>query len=43
MLAFSGFNGGVEEQARGLGAHGYLRKGTAAMSGIVPSLLALFA
>lgn len=43
VLAFSGFNGGVEAQARGLGAQGYLRKGTAAMDELVPSLLALFA
>jgi two-component system response regulator YesN len=43
VLAFSGFNGGVEAQARGLGAQGYLRKGTAAMKDLVPSLLALFA
>ena len=43
VLAFSGFNGGVEEQARLLGAKGYLRKGSAAMDEIVPSLLAMFA
>jgi two-component system response regulator YesN len=43
VLAFSGFNGGVEERARDLGAQGYLRKGTAAMAELVPSLLALFA
>lgn len=43
VLAFSGFNGGVEAQARSLGAQGYLRKGTAAMAELVPSLLALFA
>ncbi|HWC13364.1 MAG TPA: response regulator transcription factor [Actinomycetota bacterium] len=41
VLALSGFNGGVEDQARELGADGYLRKGTAAMAEIVPNLLAI--
>ena len=43
VLAFSGFNGGVEEQARGLGANDFLRKGSAALSEIVPCLLAICA
>ena len=43
VLAFSGFNGGVEKEARGLGAADFLRKGSAALSEIVPSLLAICA
>jgi DNA-binding NarL/FixJ family response regulator len=43
VLAFSGFDGGVEAEARNLGAQGYLRKGTAALDELIPSLLALFA
>lgn len=42
VLAFSGFNGGVEAQARDLGAEGYLRKGSAALKDLVPTLLAMF-
>lgn len=41
VLALSGFNGGVEERARALGAAGYLRKGTAALEELVPNLLAI--
>lgn len=43
VLALSGFNGGVEEQARRLGADGYLRKGTAALQEVVPNLLSICA
>jgi DNA-binding NarL/FixJ family response regulator len=41
VLAFSGFNGGVEDRARFLGAHGFLRKGLAAIDEMVPALLAI--
>jgi DNA-binding NarL/FixJ family response regulator len=43
VLVFSGFDGGVERAALALGAHAFLRKGTAAMSEIIPNLLALAA
>lgn len=43
VLAFSGFNGGVEKKARDLGAADYMPKGAAAMSEIVPRLLAIAA
>jgi CheY-like chemotaxis protein len=43
VLAMSGFNGGVEERATALGAHDYLRKGTAPLTDLVPRLLALCA
>ena len=43
VLAFSGFNGVVEDEARELGASDYIRKGTATMDQLVPRLLALFA
>jgi CheY-like chemotaxis protein len=43
VLAFSGFNGGVEQQAMGLGAKAYLRKGSAAMKDLIPALLGMFA
>lgn len=43
VLAFSGFNGVVEDEARELGAADYIRKGTATMDEFVPRLLALFA
>lgn len=43
VLAFSGFNGGVEEQARALGALGYLRKGAGTIRELVPNLLAICA
>lgn len=43
VLAFSGFNGAVEDEARELGAADYIRKGTATMDEFVPRLLALFA
>lgn len=42
VLAFSGFNGAVEDQALELGAADYLRKGNATMDQLVPRLLALF-
>lgn len=41
VLALSGFNGGVEEEARRLGADGYLRKGATALQEVIPNLLAL--
>ena len=43
VLALSGFNGGVKEQATALGAHDYVRKGTGPFSDLVPRLLALAA
>ncbi|MEA2433729.1 MAG: hypothetical protein QOG54_1186 [Actinomycetota bacterium] len=43
VLAFSGFNGGVEEAATQLGADVYLRKGASTIKQLVPSLIALFA
>ena len=43
VLAFSGFNGGVEQEARALGAHEYVRKGTSAITELVPKLLAICA
>ena len=42
VLAFSGFNGIVEDEARQLGAADYIRKGTATMDDLIPRLLALF-
>ena len=42
VLAFSGFNGAVEDEARDLGAADYLRKGRETMDELVPRLLALF-
>lgn len=42
VLAFSGFNGSVEVEARELGAADYLRKGSTSMDQLVPRLLALF-
>jgi NarL family two-component system response regulator YdfI len=41
VLAFSGFNGVVEQEATALGADDYLRKGTTAIGELVPRLLAL--
>lgn len=43
VLAFSGFNASVEERAKGLGAHDFLRKGTGSITELVPRLLALVA
>ena len=43
VLAFSGFNGGVEEKAKRLGAHDYLSKGTTALIDLVPRLIAICA
>lgn len=43
VLAFSGFNGGVEEKAIALGALRYLRKGVGTMKELVPNLLAICA
>lgn len=43
VLAFSGFNGGVEEKAMALGAMAYLRKGVGTIMELVPSLLAICA
>ncbi len=43
VLAFSGFNGNVEEQATALGAHAYLRKGTSTLGELVPKLLTICA
>lgn len=43
VLAFSGFNGGVEQKARELGAMGYLRKGAGTIKELVPNLLAICA
>ena len=43
VLALSGFNGGVEAKATALGAGDYLRKGTTALSEIVPRIIALCA
>jgi chemotaxis response regulator CheB len=43
VLAFSGFNAAVEKQAKGMGAHDFLRKGTGSISELVPRLLALCA
>ena len=42
VLAFSGFNGIVENEARELGADDYMRKGTTTMEQLIPRLLALF-
>lgn len=42
VLAFSGFNGVVEDEARELGADDYVRKGTTTMDQLIPRLLALF-
>ena len=41
VLAFSAFNGDVEQQARELGARDYMRKGKTPIHEIVPRLLAL--
>ena len=43
VLAFSGFNGGVEREAKGLGADDFVRKGDAPIEDLVPRLLALCA
>ena len=43
VLAFSGFNGAVEQKARALGADDYMPKGAAAMAELVPRLIALAA
>lgn len=43
VLAFSGFNGAVEQEAAALGADDYLRKGSAQIEELVPRLLALCA
>lgn len=43
VLAFSGFNGGVEEKATALGADGYLRKGSSTIGELVPKLLTICA
>ena len=43
VLAFSGFDGGVERTARALGADDYMPKGAAMIDEIVPRLLALVA
>lgn len=43
VLAFSGFNGGVEQKALELGAMGYLRKGAGTIKELVPNLLAICA
>ncbi|MFP5351144.1 MAG: response regulator transcription factor [Actinomycetota bacterium] len=43
VLAFSGFNGGVEEKALALGARAYLRKGAGNINELVPNLLAICA
>ncbi len=41
VLAFSGFDDGVEREARRLGARDYMRKGNTPIQDIVPRLLAL--
>lgn len=43
VLAFSGFNDGVEQEAIALGAMGYLRKGAGTIMELVPNLLAICA
>jgi CheY-like chemotaxis protein len=43
VLAFSGFNDVVEEEATALGADDFLRKGSATIDEIVPRLLAICA
>lgn len=41
VLVLSGFDGGVQEQAKALGADDYIRKGESAIEDLVPRLLAL--
>ena len=41
VLAFSGFDGDVETEARALGAGDYMRKGNVRLQELVPRLLAL--
>ena len=43
IVAFSGFNGGVEQAATELGADSYLRKGAQTIKQLVPTLISLFA
>ncbi len=43
VLAFSGFNDIVEQEATALGAHDFLRKGSTSIDELVPRLLALCA
>jgi len=43
VLVLSGFNGGVREKAAALGAHDFVRKGTAAIGALADRLLALVA
>ena len=43
VLAFSGFDGGVEKEATGLGAADFVRKGDAPIEDLVPRLLAICA
>ena len=41
VLAFSAFNGSIESEASRLGAHGFLRKGDAAIRELIPALISL--
>lgn len=43
VIAFSGYNGGVEEKALALGARAYLSKGACAITDLIPNLLAVSA
>jgi chemotaxis response regulator CheB len=43
VLAFSGFNGGVKDEAKELGAADFVRKGDAPIEDLVPRLLAICA